>query len=106
MGVNFRAECAANPELAKAYNGLNRKQAAEFRMNWLKKSCQTFKHERVESKRWRRIVITKGEYLTASQLIMTDGGWQDNMAVAGAARLMKHNLAMGEPWVKQTIHKP
>ena len=24
MGVNFRAECAANPDLAKAYNGLNR----------------------------------------------------------------------------------
>ncbi|MFM7983907.1 MAG: hypothetical protein ACKPKO_31740, partial [Candidatus Fonsibacter sp.] len=70
------AERAANSDFAQVYNGLNRQQSAELRMIWSKKSDQQSEQERVESKKWRRIDISKGEYTTASQLVVTNGGWK------------------------------
>ena len=74
------------------------KNVVHLGLHILVQQCDDVFKLREERKRWRRIDITKGEYLTASQPIMTDGGWQDNVAVAGAARLITLNLAMGEPF--------
>ena len=69
-------------------------------MDWCKKTYKNWTHERTESKAWRRIDVDKGTYMTISQLVMDDGGWDDPHARAGADRLMRQNMAMGGPWVK------
>ena len=42
-----------------------------------------------------------GKYLSSSQLILDDGGFNDPEAVEGAMRLMKKAYSMGDPWVRQ-----
>ena len=52
MGVVFRAALKANEGEAMQYASMSRKDAAEFRMNWLQKEYNKFKEERIYSKTW------------------------------------------------------
>ena len=53
--------------------------------------------ERVSCKKWRKVDIEKGKYMSASQLVMDDGGCSDAAAVNGACIMMTHKFAMGPP---------
>jgi hypothetical protein len=100
MGGVFRAAMKATEGEAKQYAGMTRQDAAEYRMNWLKKEYKKFHEERVYSKTWKRVDTTKGKYLSASQLVLDDGGWNDKYAVEGAQKLIEKAIAMGDPWVR------
>ncbi len=45
---------------AKQYAGMSRSDAAEYRMNWLKKEYTKFQESRVYTKAWKRVDTTKG----------------------------------------------
>lgn len=100
MGGIFRAAMKANQGESKLYAGMTRADAAEYRMGWLKKEYKKFQEERVYSKIWKRVDTTKGKYLSASQLVLDDGGWSDEFAVEGAQKLIEKAIAMGDPWVR------
>ncbi len=101
MGGIFRSELANDKEGSIEYAKLNRQDAAQFRLQWLKQSYDTFQKEKVHTKAWRRVDATKGKYMSASQLVNDDGGWSDPAAVRGAYMLMLKCLAMGKPWTKR-----
>ena len=100
MGVIFRAALVKDPTKAKTYAGLSRFDAAQWRADWAKKELQTFRDEKIYKKSWRRVDTTRGDYLSASQLVTTDGGWSDPEAVAGAQCLIEKAIAMGDPWTR------
>ena len=103
MGVIFRA-ALKNSKDAPIYAGLNRDEASKFRIDWAQKSLKKFREEKIHKKSWKRVDLTKGDYLSASQLVISDGGWSDPEAVKGAQRLIEKAVAMGTPWVKE--HPP
>jgi hypothetical protein len=100
MGVVFRAAMKANEGEAKQYAGMSRQDAADYRMEWLKKEYTKFQELKVHSKSWKRVDTTNGKYMSASQLVIDDGGWDDEFAVGGAQKLIEKAIAMGDPWVR------
>jgi hypothetical protein len=100
LGGQFRAALKADKAEAVQYAGMSRDDAAQFRLDWLKKEYNKFHEERLYSKAWKRVDTTKGKYMSASQLVLDDGGWSDEFAVDGAQKLIEKAIAMGEPWVR------
>jgi hypothetical protein len=101
LGVWFRDALAKKPVNEKeAYGHMNRSEAAAFRLKWAKAEYDKFMDEKVHMRSWTRIDITKGHYRSVSQLVIDDGGWQDEDCIEGVQKLIEKALAMGDPWIR------
>ena len=76
LGGKFRDHLKQHPKGAENYGGLNRDDAKQYRLEWLKKTYKQWEEQRTYEKAWRRIDTDKGEYMSASQLVIDDGGWK------------------------------
>ena len=95
LGNNFRAEHGADPE----YLALDKDERKKFRDDWLATKHSNFTTKSVHKKSWSRKDLTKAKFWTLTKIIIEEGGFDDEEAVAGAIRLALQCLAMGPPWI-------
>jgi hypothetical protein len=96
LAKTFRA--ALDDEKMKSFAKLGRAEQAAFRLEWAKAQYGSFREIKSKTKSWRRIDVKKGTYMNLSNVIISEGGFQDKEAVKGAQRLVAMCLAMGPPW--------
>lgn len=79
------------------YRTLDRKGAAEYRMNFAKVKLANLKEARVVGQKWKRIDTTRGRYLPFSKMVREEGNDED--ALLGCVKVVQKCMAMGHPWV-------
>ena len=78
LGVTFRKELDRDEdgaeEILKSYKAMNRKEAATYRLEWLKGKYDKAKETRTEKMSWQRVDKTQGEYKSLGQMIVMAAG--------------------------------
>ena len=103
--ADFRKAHQRGTEAGDAYYAMSRDAAARHRAEWASLELDTFKHEKIYKKSWRRVDFTKGRYKTLGKVIHDDGGFEDRSAVEGGVTLAQQCSLMGAPWVKWNFQK-
>ena len=96
LGQRFTTEHQKGTEAGDAYRKLDRKQAAEKRLEWAKKQFDNSTQGKSFRQTWRHVDTTKGTFKPFSKLVVGQGN--DWPSLVGALKLARKCSMMGHPW--------